>query len=256
MPKHVSLRFTRRDLWMAAGAAGTQAWFRLYAGDAEFWNKKDPSEWTVAEMDKLKTKSPWAKQMTVSAQASGTGYGGGGGMGDPGIGGGRGMGYPGMGGGMGRGRGRARGMPMQYQTVVRWMSAKPLQAIYKKPLPESMADDYVISVSGIPLGSGRGRQYGDEDRTDSNDSRADALERIKGLTYLEPKGKGPAQPGVVEASKDPSADPNTLLFGFSRELLPLSAEDREVTFTTQIGRVEVKAKFNLKEMRYKDELAV
>src|SRR5579864_3236867 len=132
-PMHAPYRITRRGLLLLASAAGTQRCFRLYAGDAEFWNKKDPSQWTVAEMDKLSTKSPWARQMTVSPESRDSsgdiGGGTGGGMGDPGMG----------GGGMGRGRGRSRGgMPVQYQVVVRWLSGKPLRLALKPALPESM----------------------------------------------------------------------------------------------------------------------
>jgi hypothetical protein len=35
----------------------------LYAG--EFWDKKDPSQWTGEEIDRLTTKSPWAKSVTA-----------------------------------------------------------------------------------------------------------------------------------------------------------------------------------------------
>ena len=256
-----SYRITRRDLFLLASATGTQTCFRLYAGDAEFWNKKDPYQWTVAEMDKLATKSPWARQMTVSPQSRDMDMGGGpgGGMGDPGIGGGGmgngrigGMGAPGMGGGgMGRGRGRSRGgMPVQYQVVVRWLSAKPLRLAMKPAPPDSMANDYVISVTGLPLTDAVRRRSSDDE--ESAGSRAAILDRIKGLTCLDPKGKSPAQPGVVQQA----SEPDTILFGFSRELLPLSADDRDVTFTTQIERVEVKTKFNLKDMHYRDELAL
>ncbi len=261
---HASDRITRRGLFVVASAAGTQACFRLYAGDAEFWNKKDPAQWTVAEMDKLSTKSPWARQMTVSPQSherSGDMGGPGGGMGDPGIGGGigtgrpgGGMGVPGLGGGgLGRGRGRSRGgMPVEYQVVVRWLSAKPMRLALKPALPESMANDYVISVTGLPLTDSGRRRSSDDADSGSADSRAAILDRVKGLTYLEPKGKSPAQPGVVQQA----SEPDTVLFGFSRELLPLSADDRDISFTTQIGRVEIKTKFNLKDMRYRDELAL
>src|ERR1035441_2281224 len=68
------------------------------------WNKKEPAEWSSDEIDKLVTKSPWARQITASSPAMSRQYGGsggnGGGTGDPGIGGGGGGGsYPGGGGG-------------------------------------------------------------------------------------------------------------------------------------------------------------
>src|ERR1700735_4822297 len=107
MPQNPGL--TRRGLVMLAAGA-IPSGFRLYAANSDFWNKKEPAEWSSDEIDKLVTKSPWARQVTAaSAQVSrpyATG-GNGGGMGDPGIGGGSpgGVGYPGAGGMGGRGMG-------------------------------------------------------------------------------------------------------------------------------------------------------
>ena len=165
------LGLTRRGLLMLATGAGVQASLRLYAGSSDFWNKKEPAEWSSDEIDKLVTKSPWARQVTASSPAMSRQYGGsggnGGGMGDPGVGGGGG-GYPGGGGGYpggggggypggggmggrGSGGGGRRGgggpMPVSYTATVRWESAKPVQEALKTPLPEGLAGAYVISVS-------------------------------------------------------------------------------------------------------------
>ena len=95
---------TRRGLLMLASGTGAQPWFRLYAGESEFWNKKDPSQWSSDEIERLKTKSPWAKSVNVALRQSGSG---------------------------GMGRGRRGGMggpaPIEYHGVVRWVSAKPIQ---------------------------------------------------------------------------------------------------------------------------------
>ncbi|MCX6627703.1 MAG: hypothetical protein NTW28_08755, partial [Candidatus Solibacter sp.] len=48
---------------------------------------------------------------------------------------------------------------------------------------------------------------------------------------------------------------SSLLFGFSRELLPLDTHDAEILFTTQLGRLLVKARFLPKEMLYHGEVA-
>jgi len=250
-------RLTRRRLLLLASGAGVQSWFRLYAGESEFWNKKDPSQWSSEEIEKLKTKSPWAKSVTVALRQSGSGSGGG--VGYPGGGG----GYPGggMGGGGrggGRGRGGARGpAPIEYHGVVRWVSAKPIQEALKSPVPEGLAKAYVISVSGIPIITGD-RQHtddGDSDTTGAKGPSQDVLDRIKNLTYLEPKGKSPAQPGTVHQGSA-GFETNVLLFGFSHEVLQLTPQDKEVSFTTQLGRLEVKTKFNLKDMTYHKELAL
>jgi hypothetical protein len=189
-------------------------------------------------------------------------------MGDPGIGGGGG-GYPGSGGGYpgggmgGRGtgggrRGNSGPMPISYTATVRWESAKPVQAALKTPLPESLAGAYVISVSGVPAVQ-PGHQHsddGDSDTTVSKGLSDDVLDRIKNLTYLEPKGKSPAQPSVVQKGALSSSGTPTLLFGFPRDVVPLTADDREVTFTTKLGAIEVKTKFNLKDMMYRNELSL
>jgi len=272
MPESCGL--TRRGLLMLA-AAGTSS-LRLYAGNSGFWNKKDPSQWSSDEIDKLATRSPWAKEITVSSPAMARRTGGGGGdMGDPGVGGGGGYpagrypggGYPGGGGmgypGGGMGRGRRRGgdegaMPVMYKATIRWESAKPIQQALKTPLPGDLANDYVISVGGVPVVSAghQSSEEGDTPTVVSKGLSADVLERIKNLTYLEPKGKAPAQPATVEKGPISSSGMPTLLFGFPRAELPLSPDDKEVTFTTQLGRIEVKTKFNLKDMMYHNVLAL
>jgi hypothetical protein len=259
-----ALPLTRRRVLLLAAGAGLPSWSRLYAGDSEFWNKKDPSEWSREEIDKLTNKSPWAKEVTASTPqytdpnggtgtGSGTGYPGGGtgypgaGTGYPGgggMGGRGGMGVPGMGGG-GGGRRRGGSMPMQFKGTVRWESATLIRAALKTPLPETLANHYVISVSGIPIATTRHSEDGDDDAAVSKGLSPDVLDRIKSLTYLEPKGKSPAQPGVVQPD---TGAVNVLLFGFSHELLQLTPDDKEVTFTTQLGKLDLKTKFSLKDM--------
>ena len=278
MPQTFGL--TRRGALLLASGAAAQSWMRLYAGSSDFWNKKDPGEWSSDEIDKLVTRSPWAKEVTVSAAAMNRGFGGGGGgNGDPGVGGGGGGsypggpgggtqnypigGYPGGGGGMG-GRGgypggrRGEQMPVMYHATIRWESAKPIQEALKTPLPEGLASDYVISVSGVPvLESGHQRtDDGDNESQVSKGLSEEVLDRIKNLTYLEPKGKSAAQPNVVQKGAITSAGLPSLLFGFPKDVVALTAEDREVSFMTQLGRLDVKAKFNLKDMMYHKELAL
>ena len=273
---HQTFGFTRRGMLLLAGGAGAQAWFRLYAADSGFWNKKEPAEWSREEIDKLTTRSPWAKEVSAFTSGRGDdeyspgGAGGGraGGIGVPGIGTGRagGMGTPdwgtgmpggGMGGGRGRG-GRGGGIPMDFKGVVRWESAKPIQEALKTSLPQSLANAYVISVSGIPILSEHSRNSDDGDAgvAVSKAPSEEVLDRIKSLTYLEPKGKPPAQPGVVRQGTAVAGQTNTLWFGFSHEVLQLTAADKEVTFTTQLGRLQIKTKFNLKDMMYHKELAL
>ncbi len=95
----------------------------------------------------------------------------------------------------------------------------------------------MISVSGVPILQ-QGRQHSDDGDSDTAVSKGlsdDVLDRIKNLTYLEPKGKSAAQPSVVEKGPVSSSAMTSLLFGFPRDVVALTADDREVTFTTKTG---------------------
>lgn len=253
------LILTRRSALLLAGA-GITAWVRLDAAVVEFWEKKPPSEWTSEEIDRLITKSPWAKEVAAEyapeANGSGSGPLGGGapGSGRPRVGIG---GIPGLGGRGGRGNrgGERQGGASSYKGTVRWESAKPILEAMKAPLPEQFANHYAIGVNGIPvLGGSREASQGDRDETDSRrPSQDDQFDNLKQFTTLQPKGKELAQAGVVHRQVSSGS---SFLFGFSRELLPLSTGDSEVVFSTRLGQLTVKAKFSLKEMLYHSELAL
>ena len=213
----------------------------MFAFSSDFWNKKEPSEWSSEEINQLTNKSPWAKEVSVSTPGQG------GGMGGPGMGGG-GMGRRG---GMGGGR-HGGGMGQSYKGTVRWESAKPVVEALKTEFPKEFAGRYVISVSDFPLNT-RSRQQSSQDE-DSSQSTQDMLDRLKQVTFLQPKGRRDAQPGVVQ--QPVSASYGTVWFGFEKDFLNLKPEDKEVTFTTQFGRLTIKTKFNLKDMLYRGELAV
>lgn len=259
--------FTRRHALLLAGS-GLAAWLPVYGSSAEFWNKKAPAEWTPEEIDKLITKSPWAKEVTAEYAAGGeggtsgsgapggsipgtgrTGTGGGiGGLSIPGIG--------GIGGRRGRGGGGRgpRGGMSHYEGIVRWESAKPVIEAMKSPLPEAFAGHYVISVNSIPWNSrGSGSANEDESQDASRRSRQDDLENLKELASLQSKGKDLVQAGIVQQQVGSGT---SFLFGFSKELLPLSADDKEILFSSRFGRLLVKAKFHPKEMLYQGQLAL
>jgi len=175
----------RRLLGLAAGAG----LFCLVAPSAfaasDFWNKKQSSEWTAAEVETLRTKSPWAKKVH-SELAMGGNRGGGGGEGGGSRGGGRGgngglagngiagaesNGIGGGGGGRGgRGGGGGEGggggsefAPQGPEVIVRWESGGPLTDATKDKMPPQMDDHYAVSVTGLPpqllaaVLNGRGR---------------------------------------------------------------------------------------------------
>jgi len=217
------LLLSRRAILL--GSAG----FACRAAIVEFWEKKPPAEWTTEEIDRLITKSPWAKE--VNAEYAAREHGGGPvGIGIPGVGGGR----RGRNGNGGRG-----GAASSYKGIVRWESAKPILEAMKSPLPDQFEGHYVISVNGLPL-------LGVKDSGDDSES-------LKELSTLQAKGKDLLQAGVFH--KQVSSG-NSFLLGFSKEILPISASDGEVTFATRLGQLSVKARFVLKEMMYHGDLAV
>jgi hypothetical protein len=269
---------SRRSALTLAGAC-LVSWDNLYA--SEFWDKKDPSQWTGEEIDRLTTKSPWAKSVTAQyapgenrggygqGSPNGGGYprGGGGGMGGPTIGiGGIGIGMPRgrMGGGRnGGGYPRPGGNTSNYKGTVRWESAQPILDALKTPWPEAFAKHYVIGVRDIPLIEERPPQPQENPDDSGQDSpklstpnttsSKQTLDNLKQFTSLQPKGRDMAQPGVVQQM---TPGGTYFLFGFSKEFLDFGKKDHEVEFSTRLGRLLVKAKFDPSEMLYHGKLAV
>ena len=110
--------------------------------------------------------------------------------------------FPGIGGisipGLG-GKGAAGGGAVSpYEGTVRWESARPILEAMKSPLPEAFEGRYVISVSGIPLLRDRSMGAGEEDdSTASRRREQDDIDRLKGLSSLEARGRDPVQAGLV-----------------------------------------------------------
>ncbi|MCU1233733.1 MAG: hypothetical protein JWP63_1700 [Candidatus Solibacter sp.] len=119
-----------------------------------------------------------------------------------------------------------------------WESAAPVRAALKISLPESFAGQYVLGVSGVPL--------------TKSDSKG-ALDRIRQVTTLHCKGK---QPLEAQGAQEDTTNGTLYLFGFSREALSLTKDDKDVVFTTHMGKLEFTAKFNPRDMLYHGELAV
>ncbi|MBK9170249.1 MAG: hypothetical protein IPM24_22700 [Bryobacterales bacterium] len=244
----------RRDVFLGLIPAALLA--------ANFWDIRQPADWTPKEIEKLRSRSPWAKFAGVSMKG-GAGGGGmrGGGMGGPGMGpggmgGGGGMadGEGGGGGGMRRpgGMGGSTRMP---EVTVRWESAAPMQAassMAESPFARAVAgwaqEHYVIMASGYPAMGGRGRQEGGADP-----SRAQQMQqRLLQGTVLKRKGKPPIQ--AVKMGRITGPEGPLMTFLFPRE--PIAIEDKEVSFESAAGPMEIKAKFNLKHMVYGGQLAL
>jgi hypothetical protein len=217
-------RFLPRFLMAAlgSGVALTNA-SRLIAA-TEFWNAKEPSTWTEEEIHVLITKSPWAREVTPSFKHAD----------DPTA--------PTYGEGARRGGGKPESAPRIY---VRWESGQPiLDALRAPPLPADLADHYVVSVTNLPIAVVRRGPRGETTPDDS-------LDRIQNGATLQPKGKDPAEAGIARRTRIGS-----ILFGFSRDYLRLTSDDREIYFTLDTELLTVRARFDAKEMIYHGKLAM
>lgn len=146
--------------------------------------------------------------------------------------------------------------------TVRWESALPIQeALHLQNRDEKTNPDfekyYVIALIGdLDEVEGRRGKYDDNSSRD-NDSkdRVDSrLEAFKNYTRLERKDGPLHLEKVDEGSRTGTLGPG-VYFYFSRQQ-EISMDDKEVDFSTKIGTAEIKAKFNLKEMRYHGKLAL
>jgi hypothetical protein len=239
----------------------------------DFWETKPSGDWNSEEIDRMITKSPWAKEVTVTSgsRMSGPGSGGGGrsrgGVGFPGGG----IGFPGGGGGYPGGGNRGGypggGRPSSdddrrvIRATVRWESALPIQeALHlhvddEKPNPD-FEKYYVIALIGDlgDLHSGRRGRYDDNSDNDRKDQADRRMEAFKEYTRLERKDGPLHLDKVDEGSRAGDRGPG-VYFYFSRNN-EISMDDKELDFSTKVGATEIKAKFTLKDMRYHGKLAL
>uniref|UniRef100_Q01WE3 Uncharacterized protein n=1 Tax=Solibacter usitatus (strain Ellin6076) TaxID=234267 RepID=Q01WE3_SOLUE len=220
---------SRRSLLFLAGSA---CW--AFAGK-EFWDAKEPGDWTSDDIAKLLTKSPWAKP--TSAESVKTQKNSAPNSSIPNT-------MPGARNprnpaGMGRNRNPSAKTVTTYKGTVVWESAAPVRAALKTKLPDGFEGSYVLGMSGVPLAKS-------ESKT--------GLERVRQLTTLHTK----AQPAPLEAATIQLDNSNgtVYLFGFSREALSIAKDEKEVVFTTHMGKLTFTAKFNPKDMLYRSELAL
>ena len=237
----------------------------------EFWEAKPASDWTSDEIDRMLTKSPWAKDASATSSGQGLGNGGNGrsrsgGIGFPGGGGG--IGFPGGGVGFPGGGRQGGGYPgggndggrERLTATVRWESALPIQEALRigagdeKPNPD-FEKYYVIALIGDLSASGARRLSSSTSDDDDSTTRADRrLEELKESARLERKDGPISLEKVEEGSHMGSRGPG-VYFYFDRKA-DVSMDDKFVNFSTKLGRMEIKAKFTMKEMSYHGKLAV
>jgi len=241
-----------RRRWLAWASLAIPFAERCDAYSSGFWNRKDPAAWSAEEVRRLLNNSPWARPVTAAsglrAEASSAstrvptpseGSGG------TGRGGGRGGGTLGS---NGRPRVRDDGGDSdvihpehQYPGIVRWESAAPVRMASTAALPAAFAGHYVLSLNGFPMG---------DTVTAAGVSQlsVDNLTRIAAASFLIPKGKAGSQARMAQTVD------GAVLLGFARH--PLSVENHEVEFSSMIGHLALRAKFHLREMIFRDGLAL
>ena len=222
---------TRRDvLWIAAGAP-------LLAASKEFWDTKDPGEWTKEEIDQLLNQSPWAKPANISFNNSG------GTLNVPWparIG--QGNSYPGTTttsrSGTPGDRGKNASSPLAFQAVIRWETARPVRLAERNHAFDD-SQFYVLAAIGDFPSTG--------DANEDLAAREQRREMLQEFTRLERKGDRTIYLDRIE----PIAA--GLRFYFSR-IEPIKESNKEITFSTKVGPLEFKVKFPLKDMFFRGKL--
>jgi hypothetical protein len=230
---------TRRNALLAA--FGLPAALRpVRAAAKPFWEEKDPKDWTSAEVEQMLTQSPWATPAHISV-FSGPGGESGLPRSDP-FGNNRTARASGRGGNA-RGGGRAAAPSEasvgKFHAVARWESARPISSA-SKTRNEDASRFYILALIGdLPDLAGS-----DDDDPAARQQRG---QMMREATRLERKGESPIYLDRLQPVTGGD------LFYFSR-LEPIKASNKELTFTTRLGPLEIKAKFALKDMLYRGKL--
>jgi hypothetical protein len=130
----------------------------------------------------------------------------------------------------------------RYKAIIRWDSALPIREAAHTPSADDPLANYILTLTGdVPmLGAHR-----NEDEAE----RGQRAEMLQQYTKLDRKGDPIYLAQVVFPS------PSSTRFYFSRRD-PIDPNDKQVTFATKLGPIEVKAKFILKDMFYQGKLAL
>ena len=226
-----------------AGAVGV--WLLACAAlvAADFWDDRDFTAWSDKEVEKMLTDSPWAKQVTI---VMGSLTGGplptlpsGGAI--PVI------PFPGCGGEQFEAIRRAK-------VTVAWSSALPIkQALVRQaigldaPIPSDsqqlLAQDepfYAVALLGLPPVFA---------------ALAGTVDALKAETMLKRKDKEPIAPDDIRLFQDARDQSIRVVFLFPKTDA-ITLDDKDVEVITKLGDVDVKKKFKLADMMFRDELAL
>jgi len=205
----------------------------------EFWDQKEPKDWSPEEVKALLSLSPWAKAASISFFNNSPG-------GDYGLAGGR------SAAGLNQQRvSRQRSAngtipdaakdPGTFRAVVRWETARPVQMAEKSRPEDGDSGFYILSLNGdLP-------DFARPNDEESSEARQQRVEMLRESTRLDRKSGSP----IYLERLEPGA--TGTLFYFSR-VDPITPANKEVTFSTKMGPLDIKVKFLLKDMMYKGKL--
>lgn len=224
-----------------------------FAGD--FWKSKKFATWSDEETKKVIEDSPWARKVPIKYTS--TAPKGGGGM--PGGGYGGGMPGGGMGGGMpggGGGFGSLNKLPpdMTPKAVLRWQSALPIKQAFARSrykdavetseeATKSLAREEVQYILGVIGLMGAPTSFDKEVLKAGATITAGELPPIQALDVL----------------VDKQGYNTNLYIAFPKALEgahKITEADRNVDFLLKTPNIEIKAKFNLKDMVYQGKLEI
>jgi hypothetical protein len=213
------------------------------AAQPDFWNSKEPADYTVEEKHRMVTNSPWAKRVraegltpapkitlapAVSARPP--------------------CPIPGASGGspvviasnatcLAAADENAETVDSKHslayygQVTVCWESAKPILQVTGLPLPAEFRNHYVISVSGLPVR---------------------LLNEMPSATLSASSHKR----RHISARFVRLMNRQTLFFAFPDRSSPTKAENSTIEFTMHLSGITVRAQFHPEEMTYRGQLAL
>ncbi len=230
---------TRRSLSLMLGAVPF-----LQAADP--WKAKKAADWSAADIQKLTTNSPWAKEATSTSAAQPT-------LGNriPSV---------------DSSSAGATGLPpvdrealngaTQFRIKLRWESAQSLIDSGKRKRSKQAELYYIVSASGLPVlephEEPKDAALEGQAAIEAQNRRKPITVRLKENTTLERKGKDPIYPERVELIE--GSGMRVPIFLFLREGNPIVLEDKDVVFHTKFRSEDFKAKFVLKDMVYDGKL--
>ena len=250
---------TRRRLLQAATT--WPAFRALKAARREFWESKDPTDWSNEEKRILLGQSPWAREGIVRFDVERKRGGPTGtyeGVARPGG------GVPGANPGAPPGAPTSvpigerpppvpstdTGQSVQFRVLARWESAMPVRLAGGPEMPEETARFYAIRLQGMPLLPPPKGSNG-EKVPNPNEG---LIEAIKQGSRIERGGKIAIPCSHLLTGSGDSA--TELLLFFARGANPITVGEKAVTLESRFGPFHLSIKFPLKEMMYKGALAL